>query len=103
MNPNTNRLEALHTAEEFDRLMERAGLPLSERPTPPAGPGGLVRADGSPVPKTWATFSVGEEVVIKDYTFRVAYIGESNLVLEPVGPVLGGNRKQRRKAKRSRR
>lgn len=46
--------------------------------------GELVRPDGSPVPKHWATFRVDELVVIKDYTFRVAYIGESNILFEPV-------------------
>lgn len=47
----------------------------------------LLRPDGTPVPKHWSTFQVGENVVIKDYTFKVAYIGESNILFEPVGPV----------------
>lgn len=49
---------------------------------------GLVRPDGSPVPKTWKVFAEGELVVIKDYTFKVAYINESSITFEPVSPVL---------------
>ena len=47
---------------------------------------GSVRPDGSPVPEHWSIFTVGEEVTIKDYTFKVAYIGESAILFEPVGP-----------------
>ena len=47
---------------------------------------GLLRPDGSPVPIHWSVFKVGELVTIKDYTFRVAYIGESNILFEPVKP-----------------
>ena len=52
----------------------------------------LLRPNGQPVPKHWITFTIGEDVVIKDYTFRVAYIGESNILFEPVGPVLFENK-----------
>lgn len=45
----------------------------------------LLRPDGSPVPKHWAIFTVGEEVIIKGYTFRVVYMNESAITLEPVG------------------
>lgn len=48
--------------------------------------GDLFRPDGSKVPKHWSTFRVGELVTVKDYTFKVAYIGESNVLLEPVAP-----------------
>lgn len=50
---------------------------------------GFVRADGSPVPKTWALFKVGELVVVKDNTFRVAHFNESSVILEPANPVIG--------------
>jgi len=44
----------------------------------------LVRADGSPVPKHWTVFKMGELVPIKEHTFRVAYIGKTSLLFEPV-------------------
>jgi hypothetical protein len=72
MNPNTNKFEELHAQSLKDALQESF----------------LVRPDGTPVPKTWSIFSVGEIVTIKDYTFKVAYIGESNILFEPVGPVV---------------
>ena len=50
----------------------------------------LLRPDGSEVPEHWSVFQVGERVVIKNYTFKVAYIGEGTLLLEPAGPVLVG-------------
>ena len=84
MNPDTNRLEQLTEgkASPLDDLKkELAGL---TEPT-------LLRPDGSPVPKHWSTFRVGETLAIKGYTFRVGYIGESTLLLEPVGPVLVGD------------
>jgi hypothetical protein len=56
--------------------------------------GQLVRADGSPVPAHWATFRTDELVVLKGYTFRVGHIGESHLLLEPVGPVIVGDEAQ---------
>jgi hypothetical protein len=52
--------------------------------------GQLVRADGSPIPDHWPIFKVDEKLVIKNYTFRVAYINETTLVLEPTGPLLVG-------------
>ncbi len=66
MNPDTNKFEKLEK-----------GL---------FGDANLTRPDGSPVPKDWSIFTVGEEVTIKDYTFKVAYIGESVILFEPVGP-----------------
>lgn len=63
MNPDTNKLEP---------LKELAGE--------------LLRPDGTKVPKHWCTLRIGELVTIKDYTFRVAYIGESNVLFEPVAP-----------------
>lgn len=38
----------------------------------------------------WSIFRVGEIVVVKGYCFRVAYINETTLVLEPTGPTLVG-------------
>lgn len=72
MNPDTNKLEPL--TEDFNIKVE--------------APGRLLRPDGSEVPSHWSVFQVGEQVVVKDYTFKVAYIGEGTLLLEPVAPVV---------------
>lgn len=34
----------------------------------------LLRPSGEPVPQHWSVLQEGEHVVVKDYTFRVAYI-----------------------------
>ncbi len=85
MNPDTNRFEPLTdeqqekaNADHLDDLREALGQAT----------GRLLRPDGTEVPKHWSTFRLGEDVVIKGYTFRVAYIGEATLLLEPVGPVI---------------
>ena len=71
MNPDTNELEALRkVADEL------------------TGEISLLRPNGEPVPKHWSTFKVDETVVVKSYTFRVAYINEGAIMLEPVGPVI---------------
>jgi hypothetical protein len=88
MNPITNRFEALkpratppseaakNQTREMDRRLEqiRSGV--------------LVRPNGEPVPNHWSVFRDGEHVVIKDYTFRVAYIGETAILFEPVAPMV---------------
>ncbi|KKM27771.1 hypothetical protein LCGC14_1571450 [marine sediment metagenome] len=100
MNPNTNRFEQLHgddvvgddanaaphnqTQEQLRRLTQKA------KQLDPALLGMLLRPNGEPVPRHWSTFQVGEDVVIKDYTFRVKYVGETSILFEPVGPVLVG-------------
>lgn len=99
MNPDTNRFEPLtkpatteeevfteevphnQTREQQRRLRQRA------KQLDPTLLGVLLRPNGEPVPRHWPVFSTGEDVRIKDYMFRVAYIGETNLLLEPVGPV----------------
>jgi hypothetical protein len=74
VNPTTNKFEPLgpSTAKDLDHMFD------------------LVRPDGTPVPKHWTQFAVGEQVVIKGYTFKVAYIGETAILFEPVGPVVVG-------------
>lgn len=73
MNPETNKLEPLQ--------------PLPD--------GSLLRPDGTPVPKHWAIFTLGEHVVIKDYTFKVCYLGETAVLFEPVAPQLVGAKELR--------
>jgi hypothetical protein len=43
----------------------------------------LLRPDGSPVPKHWSVFKEGELIEVKGSTFKVAYINESSVTLEP--------------------
>jgi len=97
MNPDTNRFEPLteeprelrqdkettrRQMQELQRRLKTADADLLQ------AAGQLIRPDGSPVPKTWSVFQQGETVVIKNYTFRVAYIGETSILFEPVGPVV---------------
>lgn len=64
MNPETNRFEPLLMSVE----------------------GSLLRPDGTPVPPHWAVFSIDERVIIKNHIFKVAYIGETSILFEPVSP-----------------
>lgn len=88
MNPETNRFEHLHEATEGESTEHRRNREALQRMLTNGGK--LLRPDGSPVPAHWPVFSVGEHVVIKDYTFKVAYIGEGSILCEPVGPLLVG-------------
>jgi len=81
MNPDTNRFEALTSDEDPNDVM--ATDTIDKLVT-------LLRPNGDPVPKHWCVFCVGEHVVIKDYTFRVAYIGETAILFEPVGVTVLG-------------
>ena len=100
MNPDTNKFEPLRETTGDDLATKAEQL---RRRLPPkythageaaqqalAALGGslLLRPNGEPVPVTWTQFKVGETVVIKSYTFRVAYIGETAILFEPVGPVV---------------
>jgi len=77
MNPETNKFEPLTQAKDPDMVASKMIDTLST----------LLRPNGQPVPSHWTTFTLGELVVIKNYTFRVAYIGESALLFEPIGVV----------------
>ena len=48
---------------------------------------GIVQANGKPVPSHWTILKVDEKIVVSNYTFRVAYMNESCVVLEPVSPL----------------
>lgn len=99
MNPDTNRFEPLidSKARELDRqherMIEAAKKELHSytnnvnqllKDNEPK----LLRPDGTEVPDHWTQFRIDEHVVIKDYTFKVAYIGETAILFEPVGQVL---------------
>ena len=88
MNPYTNRFEKLTPKEHAER--ERRKANLKQMIAEVHGNAGLLRPDGSPVPAHWSTFKVGEHVEIKGYTFKIAYIGETSILFEPVGPVVLG-------------
>jgi len=88
MNPDTNRFEMLVTESQKKSLAE--AIQENQDRFAEQAVAKLMRPDGTPVPKHWSVFRVGEKVVIKDYTFKVAYIGESNILFEPVGPVVIG-------------
>ena len=83
VNPDTNRFEVLSKPGEISEI-EKAVAKLKGKLCDYHV--GLLRPNGTPVPIHWSVFKVGELVVIKDYTFRVAYIGESNILFEPVKP-----------------
>ncbi len=80
LNPETNKFESLTQIPE-DEFLSRIGKLSGDFVN-------LVRPNGSLVPRHWLVFVVGEKVVIKDHTFKVAYIGESNILFEPVSPVI---------------
>lgn len=85
MNPETNRFEKLEEPNELQKQ-------LLDRMTCSCPPGALLRPNGEPVPAHWSVFTVGEEIVIKGHTFKVAYIGECNILFEPVGVPMIGDR-----------
>ena len=84
MNPETNRFEMLkEDQEQPDPSIEELKRFVRQQNQ-------LLRPNGQPVPEHWTQFQIGECVVIKNYTFRVAYIGETSILFEPVGiPDLG--------------
>jgi hypothetical protein len=91
MNPETNKFEALFetkqkSEQELNRELVRIRDLVEDSGTV------LLRPNGEPVPKHWTVLTAGEHVVVKDYTFKVAHIGESYLVLEPVGIVAIGEK-----------
>jgi len=93
MNPDTNRLEMLKLASDSGSEAEEKLLDLINQQKKGEFHYDLVRPNGKPVPKHWSIFRIGEQVVVKDYTFKVAYVNESGLLLEPVGPVIIGEKK----------
>jgi len=86
MNPDTNRFEMLKSVEELFEDIPETQLESMKKMFV-ATNSKLVRPNGKPVPGHWSIFKVGEEVVIKNYTFKVAYIGETSILFEPVGIV----------------
>jgi len=89
MNPTTNKFEHLISeayAEESLRAIQERGEKIVNS---------LLRPNGEPVPEHWSVFIEGELVTIKNSTFKVAHIGESHMLLEPAGPLLLGEDKEK--------
>jgi hypothetical protein len=85
MNPETNKFELLGPdtdQNEDPGPADTATLGLLRKMVQQQT---LLRPNGEPVPQHWTQFQVGECVVIKNYTFKVAYIGETAILFEPVG------------------
>lgn len=89
MNPDTNEFELLRS-RLCDLVPEDRGpvdcvkqqyLEMLEE----TGTNRLVRPSGEPVPSHWSVFTVGEKVVIKDYTFEVMDISKDRILFRPVG------------------
>lgn len=85
MNPKTNKFEPLQPINEDQLAKQLEGLKLQNEANKFAK---LIRPDGSLVPKHWSVFKIGDDYVIENYTFRCVYIGESNILFEPVSPVI---------------
>lgn len=83
MNPDTNKFERLHE-KELNEVFSKQISELENKSN-------LLRPDGTPVPKHWSIFNIDEEIIIKNYTFKVAYINESSITFEPVKPVIIDN------------
>lgn len=98
MNPETNKFERVLTKEEKEAELalrrrfdvQWAGGTLEPKDKPPGLQ--LYRENGEPVPPHWTIMREGENVVVKNYTFKVVRLGEAYLVLEPVGPVTIGKK-----------
>lgn len=89
MDPDTNKFVRLQEELEWKSVEKSIDDQIGKiQDEIKRAQGQLLRPDGSPVPQHWSVFRVGEQVVIKNYTFQVAYIGESNILFEPVGPVV---------------
>ena len=93
MNPETNRFEKFTDKEIGERVLSNESE-IDKRIEALQKNAGLIRPDGTPVPKHWSVFTMDEDVVIKGYTFRVKYIGETAILFEPVGPVVVGEKDQ---------
>jgi hypothetical protein len=90
MNPDTNKFEPLILKEKSAAAFE---VELHKHLECTAPETLLVRPNGSPVPDHWSIFEVGKNYEINGYTFKCAYIGETSILFEPVGPILIGEEK----------
>lgn len=87
MNPDTNKLEELKRDMETMNIDDFKSALNVLNVLDKLSVTQLVRPNGKPVPPHWAIFTIDEQLIIKDYTFKIAYMNETTIVLEPVGPV----------------
>lgn len=88
MNPDTDKFEKSMNLSGAINLSEAIDIwPV------------LFRPDGSLVPKHCSMFQIGETVVIKNYTFKVAYVGENAILFEPVSESVIGDYFEKREIK----
>jgi len=89
MDPSTGKFEKLYEGLS-EQLLEDHKVALAnhlnlEYPnlSQEGEKGGLVRANGEPVPRHWPVLRIGQKVVVEGITMNVAYINECTVVLEP--------------------
>jgi len=93
VNPKSNKFEQLRKADWAEQqekmLSEQLRQITAAQEELVRGSHQLVRPNGEPVPKHWAVFTVGERVVLKDYTFEVVDISEDRILFKPMGLAIG--------------
>ena len=77
MNPETNKLEKLTNTNitEIENQIQKLQSTL-------------LRPNGEPVPQHWTIFTQGQNVVVNNYTFKIAHMNESCIILEPISAIL---------------
>lgn len=99
MNPETNRFEEVTAKRRYSDAVNSAIKGHEQR---------YRKADGSLAPKNATVFSIGEEIAIRGYVFKVDRFDGDEMVLKGVRPVnkyrkkpIGGSRgASKRKKKR---
>ena len=77
INPETNRIVKCEVPDEAQAMyLKNLEGARSD----------IVNINGSPIPKHWTVLKEGELIVVKDYTFRVAYMNDAGVLLEPASP-----------------
>jgi len=69
----------------FCEKLEQANIAMAA--PGPANPYEIFKPNGKPVPAHWAAFQPNEMLTIKNHSFKVAYIGNDCMVLEPLGVI----------------
>lgn len=91
MNPETNKFERLQMEKNSyseDILKKDALKNALSKVQKVVQPPNLLRPDGTSMPKHWSIFEIGKNYEINNYTFKCAYIGETSILFEPVGPII---------------
>jgi hypothetical protein len=86
MHPKTNRVKPQVLKENVEKTEHGIEIKCARLLLGLAGK--LSRPNGVPVLFTWGLFQEGKTIVVEDYTFKIAHIGGTYLVLEPIGSAL---------------